>query len=93
MRIDKEKIKTICQQNDIASMAVFGSFARGDAKKTSDLDLLVKFSKTKSLLELIKIERKLQKIFGRKIDLLTPAAISPYIFPFIKQDLKVIYEA
>lgn len=93
VRLDRKKIKTICQENDISSMAIFGSYARGDFKKGSDLDLLVKFKKTKSLLELIRIEKKLQKIFEKKIDLLTPSGISPYIYPFIKRDLKVIYEA
>ena len=35
----KEKLTEICERNDIVFMAVFGSFARGEQKKTSDIDI------------------------------------------------------
>ena len=40
----------ICRQNDVSMVAVFGSMIRGEAKKQSDIDLVVRFSKRKSLL-------------------------------------------
>ena len=36
--------------------------------------------------------RELENLLGKKVDLLTPASISPYIFPKIQKDLKLIYE-
>ena len=74
-------------------IGVFGSMARGEATNRSDIDLLVKFSKRKSLLALVKLERELSTILGRKVDLLTEAAISPYLRERIMHDLQVIYEA
>lgn len=67
--------------------------ARGEATNRSDIDLLVKFSKRKSLLALVKLERELTTILGRKVDLLTEAAISPYLRERVMDDLQVIYEA
>jgi len=47
-------------------IGVFGSMARGEARKESDIDLLVRFSKRKSLLAVIRLERELCEALGRK---------------------------
>ena len=51
------------------------------------------FSKPISLLRVTALEQQLSEALGRKVDLLTEAAISPYLQERIKRDLKVIYEA
>ena len=56
-------------------IGIFGSYARHEETTTSDIDLLVKFKKTPSLLQLIKIENELSEILGFKVDLLTEGAI------------------
>jgi len=90
---DANKLIEICRQNDVAMLGVFGSAARGEATDQSDIDLLVEFSKRKSLLNLVALERQLSAALGKKVDLLTEAAISPYLRDRIKRDLRVIYEA
>ncbi|MFO1433215.1 MAG: nucleotidyltransferase family protein [Candidatus Competibacteraceae bacterium] len=90
---DTNKLIDICRQNDVIKVGVFGSMARGDANEQSDIDLIVEFSKRKSLLALVALERKISAALGRKVDLLTEAAISPYLRGRIMRDLKVIYEA
>ena len=67
--------------------------ARGEATAQSDVDLLVYFSKRKSLLALVVLERQLSTALGRKVDLLTEAAISPYLREGIKREVQIIYEA
>ncbi len=42
--LDK-RIKEICERNDIVFMAIFGSFVRGEQKKTSDIDIAIEFDK------------------------------------------------
>jgi len=90
----KERLKKICKKNDVILLALFGSFARGEQKKKSDIDILVKFdaSKEKSLLDLIHIENELNEIFEKKVDLLTQESISPYLRSEIISSMKVIYE-
>jgi len=89
---NKDKLLGICKSNDIVFLALFGSFVKGDFTKDSDIDLLVRFSKSKSLLELVRIERVLSEALGRKIDLLTEASISPYLRGRIKKEMGVFYE-
>jgi predicted nucleotidyltransferase len=67
--------------------------ARGEATDQSDIDLLVYFSKRKSLLAFVGLERQLSTALGRKVDLVTEAAISPYLRERILRELQVIYES
>ena len=90
---DSSKIIDICKQNDVVRIGVFGSMARGEATEGSDVDLIVEFSTRKGLLALVALERKLSTAIGRKVDLLTEAALSPYLRERILRELKVIYEA
>jgi len=91
--IDIDKIAAICIEDDVAMLGLFGSFGRGEETENSDIDLLVRFSRKKSLLKLVALERKLSAALGRKVDLLTEAAISPYLKDRILKDVKVIYGA
>lgn len=83
----------ICRRNDVSKIGVFGSMARGEANDQSDIDLLVEFSRRKSLLAMVALERQIAAALGRKVDLLTEAAISPYLRDRILGDLLVIYES
>lgn len=90
---DTNAIIDLCRQNDVAKLEVFGSTARGEAHEGSDIDLLVEFSTRKSLLALVSLERRMSAALGRKVDLLTEAAISPYLRERINRDRRTIYEA
>jgi predicted nucleotidyltransferase len=91
--IDTSKLVEICRQNDAVMVGLFGSMARGEATPDSDIDLLVRFNHRKSLLALVRLERELSAALGRKVDLLTEAAVSPYLRDRILNELKVLYEA
>lgn len=82
----------ILKKHDADRICIFGSRARGDNQPNSDLDLLVNFRKTKSLLTLVGIEQELSDTLGIKVDLLTEKAISPHLIDRIKAELKVVYQ-
>ena len=90
----KEKLAEVCQKNDIVFMAVFGSFVKGKQSPKSDVDIAIEFDKKsrKTLLDLVRIEEELTKIFGRKVDLGIFSSINPYIIEDIKREMRVIYE-
>ena len=91
---DKEKLNRFCTRNQIIYLGLFGSTARGEADSKSDIDLLVEFSKTPSLLKHVGIEYELsESIFNnRKVDLITKKSLNKYIAPSILKDLQTIYE-
>lgn len=89
----KENLTKICEQNDVALLAVFGSFARGEQKTKSDIDLAIEFTKNsrKTLLDLVGLQFQLKRIFKRKVDLGTLKSINPHVAASVKKDLKIIY--
>jgi uncharacterized protein len=69
-------------------VGIFGSFARGDNKKGSDIDILVEFKESQSLLTLIRIENDLSEELGIKVDLVTKGALKNKIIKrSIRKDL------
>jgi predicted nucleotidyltransferase len=76
-----------------ARIGIFGSFAREEDTPESDIDILVKFKNTISLFELVKIERELTSILGKKVDLVTePALKNKKLKKYIYKDLQIIFE-
>lgn len=62
----------ILKKNGVVKAGIFGSYARGEAKKRSDVDMLIKVGKRKfSLLDHIHLERELEEKLHKKVDLLT----------------------
>ncbi len=85
------KIAQILKEQGATKVAVFGSYARGEERPESDIDVIVEFSERKSLLELVKIERELCETLGIKVDLLTEKSISPYLIDTVRQQMEVIH--
>jgi hypothetical protein len=90
----RERLLRVCRENDIVFMAVFGSFARREQGKRSDIDIAIEFRENdgKSLLDLIRIEEELRKIFKRKVDLGIFSTLNPYIIEDVKREMLVVYE-
>ncbi len=86
------KLVSILKKHGVRRIEIFGSYARGEAKPGSDLDVIVEFEKRKSLLELVGIEQELEDALGIKVDLLTRASISPYLIERIEKESKVVFE-
>ena len=72
-----KRIAELCRKWKVQELAVFGSAVRGDFGPGSDLDLLVRFAPDAewTLLDHSRMERELEDVFGRRVDLVTRAAI------------------
>jgi predicted nucleotidyltransferase len=88
---DKTTIANFCRRNNIAYCAVFGSFARGQGRPDSDVDLLVRFDKPVGW-KFYGIADELQDLLGRKVDLATDRMLNRHIRGSVLADLEVIYE-
>ncbi len=64
-------------ERGVKNLAVFGSVARGDSNKTSDVDILVEFDRAVGLFEFVRLKLLLEEWIGRRVDLVTPDALHP----------------
>ena len=76
---NRKEILNIAAKHGAKRIRVFGSMARGDARPESDVDILVDMEKGRSLLDIIAIKQDIEDLLNRKVDVVTEAAISPYI--------------
>lgn len=88
----KAKITPILKDQGVLKAAVFGSYATGEAKPSSDVDLLVELEDRKSLFDLIGLKLDLEDKLKKKVDLLTYDAIHPLLKDIILNEQQVIYE-
>jgi hypothetical protein len=59
----------------VKSIAVFGSAVRGEARPESDIDVLVEFETPVGILAFLRLQHRLEELLGRRVDLVTPAAL------------------
>jgi len=85
-----ENIRTI-RKFGVKRIGLFGSAVRGEMKIGSDIDILVEFEEGgEKFANLINLYFYLQDLLSKKIDLVTPESISPYLAPYILKEVKYI---
>jgi predicted nucleotidyltransferase len=69
----------IARKHGAVRASLFGSYARGNAREDSDLDVLVELESGRSLLDLVRLERELRETLGLDVDVATPRSLHPMI--------------
>ena len=70
-----KKQKRALDEFGVRSIALFGSYARGEAHRNSDIDILVEFNHPVGLFEFARLKLYLEKKLGREVDLVTAEAL------------------
>jgi predicted nucleotidyltransferase len=91
--ISKAELETFCRRNHIIKISLFGSVLLDELKPDSDIDILVEFDKDHmpGLLDIAGMEIELTEMFGRKVDLRTPAELSRYFRNDVLEKARVEY--
>lgn len=75
----------------VKKLGLFGSFVLGQQDENSDIDLLVEFDIGKKTFDIfIHLAFFLEDLFGRRVELVTPESLSPYIGPYIMKEVKYV---
>jgi len=87
----KKKIVPILKKNKVVRAGIFGSYARGENKKNSDVDILIKPTEKMSLFDFVGIKLEIEDRLGNKIDLVSYRAIHPKLKKqILKEEVRVI---
>lgn len=80
----------LAERHNVESIGLFGSYVRSEQRPDSDLDILISFRETPSLLKFIELENYLSDILGIKVDLVMKDSLKPHIGEHIlKEVLKI----
>ena len=85
----KPLLAKVLKSHGIKRAGIFGSYARGEQKKKSDIDILIKYNG--SLLKLVGLEIELERILKKKVDLLTYGGINHLLRErILKEEIRII---
>jgi len=73
----KKHKEEVIRDYKVKELGIFGSVVRGEQGRRSDIDILVEYSELPDLLKLIELERLLQRILRKKVDLVEKSGIRP----------------
>jgi len=75
--VSRDKIQNFCRKWKVTELALFGSVLREDFQPGSDIDMLVSFEPAaqRSLMDMVEMQVELERIVGRKVDLVERSAI------------------
>ena len=88
----RKKVVPILKKNGVLKAGLFGSVVRGEEKRRSDIDILVKFPKGKSLLDLVGLKLELEETLRKKVDIVTYNSIYHLLKEKILNEEVRIYE-
>jgi predicted nucleotidyltransferase len=81
--------REVIKSYGVNTLGIFGSFAKGTLTNTSDIDLLVDFlPEKKNFDNFMDLSFFLEDLFGRRVELVTPQALSKYIGPYILKEVQ-----
>jgi uncharacterized protein len=94
IEVSREEIAAFCRRHQIRRLALFGSVVRADFGPDSDVDVLVEFEPGRTPgLAFFTMQEELSDLFGRNVDLNTPACLSPYFRDEVLAEAEVVYES
>ena len=71
--------RALLDADGVVRVAMFGSYSRDEATLDSDVDLLVEFGRPIGLFEFVRVQRELGGRLGRRVELVTAAALKPQL--------------
>jgi len=81
------KHRDILLKYKVREIGLFGSFVRGEQEDGSDIDLIVDFEEP-SIENLMGLSSFLENLFGKKVEILTPAGVDSIRINHIKEEIK-----
>ena len=93
--VNRAALAAFARRHGVLFLALFGSAARGELKKTSDVDLVMdlKAGSKAGLFEQVRMASELESLFGRRVDLVTRSSLKPRVRASVEREAIVLYEA
>lgn len=88
----KRHVSSLAEEYGAKKVSLIGSFARGEERLDSDVDILLEKGKIKGM-QVLEFQDELEQRLNRKVDVITTTGISARFLERVKKDAIVLYEA
>lgn len=86
----RAELPLLRQKYHVKRLGIFGSYARGEERRGSDIDIMVEFSQPVGFFTFVRLEGHLGRLLHKKVDLVTKKALKPAIKKAILKELKYV---
>jgi predicted nucleotidyltransferase len=94
-QVDETRLADLCRRYRVRELSLFGSAARGEMRRDSDIDMLVEFLPDASidLVDYAGLMLDLSHLLGRKVDLVSKNGLKPLIRTSVLEEARLLYAA
>ncbi len=90
---DKKLLRRFFARRPVRKAFVFGSYARKEAVRSSDIDILVELDHSQPIgMKFFGYQVELEELLKKKVDLVSSEGLSFHVRPFVDKDKVLIYE-
>lgn len=95
LEVSLERLSEVCRRYEVNRLSLFGSVARGESTPESDADILVEYrpGHHQSLFSFSELQEELERLLGRRVDLVSRDGLSPHLRSRILQEAREFYAA
>lgn len=95
LSVPEDELARLCERHGIQELALFGSALTERFSEASDLDVLVTFKPQSrpGFLTLARVQRELEQLFRRRVDLVPKGGLKPAIRDSVLASARKLYEA
>ena len=88
----KKKVTPIAEEYGVKSLKLFGSYAKGQNNKDSDIDFIVNKGKMETLFQYISFVNRLEEEFGCHVDVVSTEIEDQNFINIINKDSIMLYD-
>jgi uncharacterized protein len=88
LHLRRHDLLRLAAEHGAFNLRVFGSVARGEERPDSDVDLLVDLADDRGFSDYLALAEELERLLGRKVDLVLARSLSPHFRPYIEADAR-----
>jgi predicted nucleotidyltransferase len=93
MQISAPSLEEVCRRYEVRQLSLFGSAARGELRRESDVDIMVEFESGArvGIVRFESLAEELASLAGRRVDLVTRRGLKPWVRSEVLRDARVVY--
>lgn len=88
--LHRHELRAIADRHGGRNLRLFGSVARQEERRDSDIDLLIELAPDRGFADYLAIVEEMERLLSRRVDLVTERGLSPFFRPYILSEAEPV---